>query len=230
MKTPEGQALRRWQEVKPEQFRDERTFQTDWAAYDKAKEAALGELPGYIQVAMKQRLFSVDPQVRQVEAQYRQARQALRELPPKYRNMDEAGAQRLDRFVAAVDDEAARLTYDAASSGRRLNQAAVGRRLAQEMARGEGDRTLAILYNQLQTPAGRNRLLNPAYSRYIFENEDILRPFYPDLFSKALLERVGVLPEEMEVIQMPRTPRRRSGGVRPISAAETGPELVGAVR
>ena len=87
----------------------------------------------------------------------------------------------------------------ALARGTRIKENEVARILAARM----GKPKLAEWYEALRS-AEAEELRNPAYDRYLARYRDTIGMFYPDIYSQAELERIGVIEEEEDRLEFRR--------------------------
>ena len=197
-------AFAAWSEIDRESYRDPVTFQIDYGAYRSAKDLAFARLDPRIQEAMKI-VGADDPVVAEWATEYTTSRLVRRELYSisKWQGLTPQQSQALDSFSREVRQMAPII---ADQMGRRVTEADVARFLADQ----RGQPGLADWFIGLQSSTERDSRRNPAYDAFLESKRGFLQRFYPELYSQATLERIGVIeeaPGEVPSLGAPRSPR-----------------------
>ena len=172
-KTPAGQALLALRSVQLTNYYDSETYSYDYEAYDRDRTKALAALKAadpLVASAVERRMSTVSPEVRAVEAQFKQARELKNQYyeKPKYKGLNEDDSATVDAIRAEADN------YRLQSGGRMSIKAAI-RRVVKENG---VDRKLARI--ALLAERGSARVQDPARDEFLIANPEILR-FYPRL-------------------------------------------------
>ncbi|KKL99909.1 hypothetical protein LCGC14_1809700, partial [marine sediment metagenome] len=191
-------AFRRYQEIdrNDPKYKDPVTFEIDYGAYRRDKDAAFEKLHPAIQEAFLQ-VGAPDPEVARWATAYIVARNLRRDLyaMSKWRGLTPEQSRQLDQFSLEVRERAPQI---ALQLGRTVKQADVARYLAEQ----QGTPGLAEWFIGLQSSTTRDEMRNVEYQLFLAENAPGLQPFYPDLYSQASLERIGLIEgEELPGIQ-----------------------------
>jgi hypothetical protein len=179
-----------WSKIDREEFRDPITFDIDYGAYRAAKDAAFKRLDVRIQEAMNV-VGADDPLLAEWATTYVSVRNIRRQLygVSKWEGLTPQQSQQLDAFSREVRALAPQL---ATQTGRRITEADVAKFLADQ----QGTPGLAEWFVGLQSSRERDERRNPEYDTFLDRNQGFLQPFYPELYSQATLERIGVIEEE----------------------------------
>ncbi|KKL57182.1 hypothetical protein LCGC14_2237980, partial [marine sediment metagenome] len=190
--TPEGKALQAWGEVQPddEKYRDPITRDVDRDAYRADKEAAFNAIRSvYPELAdsLEARIKAVSPNLVKVEPEILAALDSLSD----YRKIDrwfgidkgmENKVEDIHQLVEAKRDEFALQGLLEVDSGT----------VYQVLAEERPD----IPQNVWQAawtvrPGADTNYRNPEADRYLIDNEDALRRFFPGLYRRDLLAYIG---------------------------------------
>ncbi|KKM23709.1 hypothetical protein LCGC14_1612460, partial [marine sediment metagenome] len=207
-------------------YKDPVTFEIDYGAYRRDKDAAFEKLHPAIQEAfslvgapdpevaewatlyamsrnLRRQLYSMskwegltpeqspDPEVAEWATLYAMSRNLRRQLysMPKWEGLTPEQSRRLDQFSREVRRRAPQI---AEQMGERVSEASVAQALAEE----QGQPGLAEWFIALQSSTKRDELRNPPYEDFLSDNKVGLQLFFQDLYSQALLERIGVIEGE----------------------------------
>ncbi|KKN08421.1 hypothetical protein LCGC14_1056900, partial [marine sediment metagenome] len=191
-------------------YKDPVTFEIDYGAYRRDKDAAFKRLDPAIQEAFLQ-IGAPDPEVAQWATTYTVARNLRRDLyaMSKWEGLTPEQSRQLDQFSLEVRKRAPQI---AAQLGRRVTEADVARFLAEQ----QGQPGLAEWFIGLQSSTERDRRRSVEYGLFLAENVAGLRLFYPELYSQASLERIGLIEGEPSLGPQPVAP------VAPVAPAPVG--------
>ena len=172
--TREGRILREIQELKL--TRDPETLEPDYAGFEAKRAALIRQMPKDWRDAYAAKL-RLPEDLHWIERKLKaadKANDALYEIP-RYRGVT---TEDLDQ-VAAFNEQVDKLRGEAQEAGAdpTLEEG------MREVARREGTpRRIFLIANALRSTKTRERGRNPAWIIHLAENEDVLRPFYPDLY------------------------------------------------
>ena len=195
-------------------YKDPVTLEIDYGAYRRDKDAAFKGLDSAIQEAFLQ-VGAPDPGVARWATLYTVARNLRRDLyaMSKWEGLTPEQSRQLDQFSLEVRKRAPQI---AAQLGRRVKEADVARFLAEQ----QGLPGLAEWFIGLQSSTERDKRRSTEYGLFLAENVAGLRLFYPELYSQASLERIGLIegeePSGVQPVQpqAPVEPVAPIGGVR----------------
>lgn len=177
-----------WREIRPEDYLDPTTFLPDWDAYFAVKDEAFSRLDSQLQSAFRKLdVPGVDPGVL---VDYQRARDLRGDLSQisKWQGLTPEQSRTLDDFSREVSRRTRVLSEQ---SGTRLTEKEVAKVLAEQ----RGEPGLAEFFVAIQSESRRENLRNPEYDAFIGQNKEGLETFYPNLYSLARLERLGVIEE-----------------------------------
>ncbi|KKL84934.1 hypothetical protein LCGC14_1959780, partial [marine sediment metagenome] len=191
-------------------YKDPVTFEIDYGAYRRDKDAAFEKLDPAIQEAFLQ-VGAPDPEVARWATIYTVARNLRRDLyaMSKWQGLTPEQSRQLDQFSLEVRKRAPQI---AAQLGRRVKEAGVARFLAEQ----QGLPGLAEWFIGLQSSSERDRRRSVEYGLFLAENVTGLRLFYPELYSQASLERIGLIEGEESSGVQPVAPQAPVEPVTPI--------------
>jgi hypothetical protein len=171
-------------------YKDPVTFEIDYGAYRRDKDAALEQLHPAIQEAIRT-VGAPDPQVARWATMYVTARNLRRELygMSKWQGLTPEQSRRLDQFSFEVQRKAPQI---AAQLGRTVKLNDVARFLAEQ----QGTPGIAEWYIGLKSVRERDARRSIEYGTFLLENQPALWLFYPELYSQAQMERIGLIEGE----------------------------------
>jgi len=193
--TPDGKTLQKLGELNPnlEPWVDFETGEIDWDGFRTEKERLIESLSPDVQKAYEAFVAkSVDPDLRAIEPQVREARGLHSQSfdYPKYAGITPTEADELDKFVAFVKTEYRRAKLQ--NPDFPLTQAEA----AQVLGRKNGDAKLgsdAALVIQGKAPVNKERI------NFLLKNQEILGKFYPDLYRSIEIQR-QLNPDVLEAV------------------------------
>jgi len=185
-----ARSLEEWRSIQATdpKYADPETGVPDYDAYRTDKDTAFAKLPAQLQRAYEQSIDSADPELRALEPQIREALDLRSQLyeTPQFRGVSIEQERELRDFYAQVAD-ARRFWFE--NQGVDVSVSSAIRAVAAKLGKGPNFQQWAMLLRQ--GSATRDRLRDPAYTRYLVQNEDTLRPFFPELYeSRRVLEEV----------------------------------------
>ena len=198
-KTPAGQALLALRSVQLTNYYDPETYSYDYDAYDRDRTEALAALKAadpLVADAVERRMSTVSPEVRVVEAQFKQARELKNQFyeKPKYKGLTLQEGQEVDLLRQAVEMERQQNpNMDEMRALRRVRKdyspKAVSyyrRHFVSVEVVGAGDGGI--------TPARSPQ--DPARDKFLMEHPEILR-FYPKLADNLSDKQKFKLPHDI---------------------------------
>ena len=217
--TPVGKLVQEYYDIKLTDFRDE-SGTADYGAYYAAQDAKLATMPKDLADAIRNRPVFDDDAAEQVDAQWRAGRELIRNAPSRYTGLEGDFADEYALFARDVNFYRPIIEEQL---GRAVRPDDIARRLATE----RGNINLYEWYDALQSPSERDKLRNPAYDKFLADNQTILQPFHRSLYGHAQLGRMGVVPppEQRQVQGINYTP----AGIGRTSPEELGRLLPGGV-
>lgn len=180
---PRAQAYQAWSDVSPQAYRDQTTFEIDWDAYFRDKDAAFAQLDPALQGAIKARLKAVSPEVQRVERQY----QAARDLRDQLGDMSPVRGLSAEQYGEVQDFVAEAVRFQDQYRRERGQDPPIDRviaHLGQQQGRDPG----LVRAAQVLNSGVPDRLRNVEYDRFLLANEAALLPFYPELYRRKALQ------------------------------------------
>lgn len=177
-----------WREIRPEDYLDPVTFLPDWDAYFAVKDEAFNRLDPQLQSAFRKLdVPDVDPSVLADYQRARDLRSNLAEIS-KWQGLTAEQSRTLDDFSREVSQQTRILSEQ---SGTRLTEKEVAKVLAEQ----RDEAGLFEFFVATRSERRRENLRNPEYDAFIGQNKEGLETFYPNLYSLARLERLGIIEE-----------------------------------
>ena len=213
-----GKMVQEYYDIQLKDFTDE-AGNEDWDAFEAAREAKLATMPTDVAEAIRNPNW-IDPDIVKFDAIYRQARDLLDTAPSKYKGLDGEFADQYALFARDVNFYRPIIEQQL---GRAVRPDDIARRLATE----RGNMNLYEWYDALQSPTERDKLRNPAYDKFLADNQAVLQPVYRSLYGHTQLNRMGLLaaPERYQAQGINYTPT----GIGRTSPEELGRLLPGGV-
>lgn len=210
--TPAEQALEAFYEIVPDTYLDSETGQTDWVAYDRARDEALADVdrlvPGF-RAAYEAKL-RLPEQFQDVERRYRQAKQLLDQSPPKYQGLSNDEHSQLQGFLARVRQFRADVERGAVPGYRSGVATDFDKALRDRAHAWAGEYpgwTADLLYKWSKVVSSerlRERYGNPDYQQFLLDHYDQLYLFYPHLYGQELRQQVGTVSPERATPALPQ--------------------------
>ena len=188
-----GQILAEFYEVSPNDFLDgdpeEGTFTTDWVAFENARDELLAQMPEAWQEDYRSRL-RLPAELQDVEAQYNAARELRNRAAEigEFEGLSEEDYQLVKRLRAAVTQARNEAFGDPTRRGREL--APVQWFIESEGERLGYDARLINWTRALSSERDRAENYNSAYVDFLGEHEAELRLFYPNLFTRRIVDEL----------------------------------------